>query len=185
MVADDQPVKRKRGRPLGRANIDILTATKIRNCYLYQDLTHRQIAERTGLTERVIASYVVRHRLTAEKKTRYAKTLASHDARARDSVDTICEAIASNAEEIALNGLTRARESVETPERFKDPAKDFQAWTGGIRNLVQASRQVRGLDQKGSESSSVNVSLYVTRGECVQRSEPMNVTPVSAKLSTT
>ena len=45
--------------------------------------------------------------------------------------------------------------------------KDFQAWTGGISNLVKASRAVRGLDRSGLESvgERPSVSVFLVRGE--------------------
>lgn len=162
--------------------LDIATRTKIRNAYLYRNVTNEEIAKQTGAPIWVVQGFIYRSKLPAEKRERENRLIKAHDARADAKVTQICEAIADESEEIALNGLQRARESTEA--RHEDAAKEFQAWTGGVSNLVRASRAARGLESKQESPGGANVNVFLVRGETLER--PMvNVTPDPIQLATT
>jgi hypothetical protein len=106
-------------------------------------------------------------------------------------IDEVSEAIATESEEIAMSGLKRSRESAESRE--KDAAKDFQAWTGGARNLVNIARACRGLDARnGNGDAAASITNIFAVGSLsfgakpdaapahAHASEPRNVTPQNA-----
>jgi hypothetical protein len=158
-----------------QARLDVATRLKVRNLYLVQNLSYNEIAAQTGLSYNTVNSFVRRTRLADARKQIEAQSLKRHDARTHAFVDATAEAIAAQSEEIALGGLNRARDSVVSGSEYA--AKDFQAWTGGVRNLVQVSRIARGEDNSnGSGSTSLTVNAYVVRCEAAQpKPEPKQV----------
>jgi predicted DNA-binding protein YlxM (UPF0122 family) len=158
--------------------MNVALRLKVRNLYLVQDLTHPEIAERTGLSLSAIRSYVSRAGLTKVKREHEAKALQVHDARAREGLDEISAAIASEAEEIALGGLDRARKAVGS--RSDDAAKDFQAWTGGVRNLAQVAKLSRG-DGQVTPNGSITLNLFAVAGAKEAKPVDAAAVDVSAK----
>lgn len=167
-----------RKRPIRGPAIPLHTRLKVRNLYLGTNLTHAEISEKTGLPEKSVGHLISRDGLPKHKRRREAKLLANTDARTDATLEAFNEQLAQEAEEISLGALQRAREEVEAPGEFG--ARNFQSWTGGINNLVKASRAVRGLDSKQAQDQGATVNLFIVAGERVQHSqkaELKNVTP--------
>ncbi len=74
-----------------------------------------------------------------------------------------------------MSGLVRAREIVAA--NGKDMAKDFQAVTGGVRNLVTARNLVRGAVAADSVPAGTQVNLFFFRPADGAAREPVSVTP--------
>ena len=167
-----------------RFTLDLLTKSKIRNSYLYGNYTQPEIADSVSAPLTVVRAYIQRCKLPAEKRRRESKAIQVADARASEQLTSNVIAIVDQAEELQLNGLRRAAISVES----KDPSapKDFQAWTGGVRNLAQVARLARA-DAPIEAAGSVTLNLFNVRGER-PIAEPKPVQPIEAEvkqLSTT
>lgn len=138
-------------------------ALKVKNLYLYQERGHADIAAQCGLTVKQVSNLIYREGWSKLKEERRRKIEESHDERATQSQLAVVEAIASQAEEIALSGLNRAREAVG--QSGPDAAKNFQSWTGGIKNLVGAMKLVRGGSAAGMESGPTMNLFFMAPGK--------------------
>ena len=89
----------------------------------------------------------------------------------------VSEAIAQETVDVTLSGVGRAREAVESRSEFA--ARDFQSWTGGIRNLVQVAKLLREptADMNGSVQAQLNVFILRVGDQAKQVSAPVD--PVS------
>lgn len=130
---------------------------KARNLYVGQGLSHQQIADRTGLTAKQVANLVAREKLFAVRQRREKGIESATDTQAHARLEAFNAQLAEEAEEISLGAIARAREEVERGD--KDSPRNFQSYTGGILNLVKASRTVRGLDQKGGAQSGESATV--------------------------
>ena len=176
MVADAaKPKVKVRAK---QVSLDILTRTKLRNLYLVRGLTYNEIAKEIGVNTSVVTGFIARSKLREVKREYLAKSALAHDTRARANLTEISEAIAAQSEELALSGLERAGKAVIS----RDPtaAKDFQSWTGGVRNLAQVARLARA-DAPIEASGSISISLFNVRGEAPV-TEPKQVQPIEAEV---
>lgn len=148
-----------------RSHISLLTRAKARNLYITQALPMREIADKTGLDYSQVRTLVDREGWAKLKTTVKRKLESGLDAHATEHVTEMTEAIANESEEIALSGLQRARQAVESQETYA--AKDFQSWTGGLRNLVQVARELRGFDNEQSRGPGATLNVFVGRFETV------------------
>lgn len=159
--------------------IPILTRIKVRNLYLNQDLPYRDIAHQCGLTEQQVGKVVIAEGLSGLRRKRKQDLISKSDARAHEQITEVAEAIASEGDEITLGALAKAKECVANGG--KDAPKDFQAWTGGIRNLVTVARACRGLDSAQQQAAQGgNVSVFVLRCGDLEAKQPKaqrNITP--------
>lgn len=141
-----------------------LEKLKIRNLYLTQQLTHEEIGRQVGKSVAQVSRYVSRVGLPEIRKKREALLIARADEKNVAISEDVSEAIAGECEEIALESLVRAKNEVKSTH--KDAAKNFQAWTAGIRNLTTARNLARGkaeVNTMDGESRSVN--LFFLGGE--------------------
>lgn len=161
-------------KPAPKLTIPLLTKLKVRNLYLSQGLGPQAIAKITGLTEKQAGNIIVREGLAKLRASAKSAIEARSDARTQEQVSEVIEAIARESEEIALSGIARAREATESRSEFA--AKDFQSWTGGVRNLVNIARQARGLDSERSAGQGATLNVFVGRFETVGDKAPKNVT---------
>ena len=165
-----------------RTPFPLIVRMKVRNLYIGQCLTNIEIGKQVGLTPSQVAAIVYKDGLPTLRKQRQAKVIANTDARTDATLEQFNEQLAREAEEISLGALQRVRETVESPGEFG--ARDFQSWTGGIRNLVTAARTVRGLDSKQAFDQSNTTAIFVVRGETIDKSEPRNVSaPIPAQVT--
>lgn len=174
----EMPVEAKRSPA---APIPLSVRLKAKNLYLYRDATHQQIAKETGLT--VGASEMLAHRegWVKLKRDRQKELESKSDTRAEKADLVIVEAIGSQAEEIALSGLERARDAVK--RKGKDAAKNFQSWTGGIRNLVSAIKTIRARDGSGTDQpQSIAFNLFFTGRADAVKAEPKTVDPLPIEI---
>lgn len=164
MVATNEAPTPKPNEPRERASVPLLAKLKVKNLKVVQCLSDKEIARQTGLTLGQVRGIVDRNRWTNDKREKTRKIMDGHAARMEAQVAEIVEAVASESEEIALAGLQRAREATTSASEYA--AKDFQSWTGGVRNLVNVARQARGLDtERSAQGTTLNV--FVGRFETV------------------
>ena len=161
-------------KPKGRGSqIPVLTRIKVRNLYLSQSLTHREIAVQVGLEERAVGKLISADGLPALKAKRTAKLVNSSDARTEKQLTEVEHTLADEAEEIALAGLGKARDAVQRSDR--DAARDFQAYTGGVKNLVGVAKLIRSIDGVNTQEHGIGVSVFMLR--CGDAKTERNVTP--------
>lgn len=159
--------------------IPLSTKLKVKNLYLFQDAPHERIAKETGLTVKAVGDVIHREGWPKIRRERERKLTEKSDARGEQADLVIVEAIGSQAEEIALSGLERARDAVK--RKGKDAAKNFQSWTGGIRNLVSAIKTIRARDGSMPDSEPRNLNLFfVGLPGAAPMPEPKPVTEISA-----
>lgn len=129
------------GRKPGVEEFPMLTRLKARNLYLIQGVSHETIAKATGLTVRQSETLASREGWAKLRKDRKQRLLASQDAHDATNSNEAIEAIGALSEQLAVRGLERVGESVERKGKFA--ARDFQSWSGGVRNLVGVIRDIR------------------------------------------
>jgi hypothetical protein len=172
MVADATPTVRK-----SAGRIPLPVKLKARSLYLIHGLPLAEIAQQTGLTSQSVKNLAFNEGWSKTRLKAKEALVKRADARMNEEIDEVSDAIATESEEIAMSGLVRARES--TQDRGEFAAKDFQAWTGGARNLVNISRACRGQDAKKADGAgeSASVSFFVIRVEDAEPAAMRNVTP--------
>ena len=150
-----------------------LEQVKIRNLYLAQSATHEEIAIQLSCRKDKVSSFITRSGLSTLRKQRAAAVIQKADTKLVANLDAVSAEIADECEEIALAGLKRAKES--TLSIHKDAAKDFQAWTAGIRNLTTARAVMRNanVNTLGTGESAAGVNLFFFGGSAAR--EPRKV----------
>ena len=95
------------------------------------------------------------------------------------------EAIASVSEQHAMRGLERVGQALESKGKFA--ARDFQSWTGGVRNLVTTARELRRPDGPNIPGAAGSVNIFFVRPQSSEQAtppaEPRNVTPGAVSTS--
>ena len=160
-----KPEKKPGSKPLP---LPLGIKLKARNLYLVQSLPYAEIAHQTGLSVQSLSSLAHREGWTKQRRARAAQITNRADARANRELDSINDAIASECEEIALQGLTRAKE--ESVSKGKFAARNFQSWTGGVSNLVKVQRAARGLDSRetGAQGNGNSLQLFFLNAQPAQ-----------------
>lgn len=191
MVAEtpNPPSKRtSKGRDHTIPAISLLSRAKARNMYLTQGLDWKTISAAVGVPPNRLMQLANREGWTAKKRELIARLNARTDARSAAQLDEVSEAIASESEEIALSGLQRARDSLGSGSEFA--ARDFQSYTGGVRNLVQVARAIR--EPMGAQigaNGAAGLSVFILRVGDAGASTPKGVeqakqvTEISASLT--
>lgn len=158
----------KGGRKKGDSGFPLLTKLKARNLYLVQGATHEVIAKETGMTIRQSESLAARQGWTKARKAKERSLVATQDARAEGQISEALDAIASVSEQHAVQGLNRVAKALESKGKFA--ARDFQSWTGGVRNLVQTAKMCRETgDGANGVAGGANLNVFILRvGEQVQ-----------------
>lgn len=179
MAAKSLTPAKKGGRKPGTDEFPLLVRLKARNLYLMQGMSHEVIAKATGLTVRQSETLASREGWAKLRKGRKLRLLASQDARASAQITEALEAIADVSEQHAVQGLDRVGQALESKGKFA--ARDFQSWTGGVRNLVQTAkicREVGAGDGSAGAQINVFVGAFPRAGDAAR--EAKQVTEVSA-----
>ena len=152
--------------------IPIGARLKARNLYINQGLPSSQVAAVTGLSADQVSQLACREGWTKIRRINEAKLSAKIDAHTDAKIDEVSQAIASECDELALNSLNCVRSALESPG--ENAARDAQAFSGTLKNLVTVARTVRGLDTAQAAAPSVNIAFFMGQ---LQPAEPTNVTP--------
>jgi hypothetical protein len=134
----EAPPKKKLGRA---AEIPLLIKMKARNLYLIDNLGWDEIGERCGWPSGSLAQAAHREGWPAEKKRRKALLIEKSNAHVTATANEVIEAIASKSEEAALKAMENVDKSLDRSDEFA--AKDFQAYTAGVKNLASTARMLR------------------------------------------
>lgn len=172
----------KRGKPL---LIPILTKLKARNLYLVQGLSYRLISQETGLTVPCLEKLACRNGWTKLRKEALRKAEAKQDSCIGGASAEAIEAITSLAGASAIEGLGRVEQSLQDHGPYA--AKDFQSWTGGVRNLVSVMRELSTAPAE-QKTAGTTLNMFIMRAGDVAATTPVvprgtevNVTPVSTQ----
>jgi hypothetical protein len=170
MVAQAILKKSDKHAPRERANgkwkqLPLLVRLKARNLYLVQGLGHSEIAQACGITQQASYKLVSREGWAALRKGQKRDLLAKQDARMHETQSEALDAIADVSSQHALQGLDRVGEALSDSGEFA--ARNFQSWTGGVKNLVSIMRDIRAPQSEAPEGARLNV--FVLRvGDQVQ-----------------
>lgn len=173
----DAPVKSSRGRA---AEIPLLVKMKARNLYFVDNLGWEEIGERCGWSAKALAQCAQRELWTAEKKRRKSALIAKADAHMNAVQNEVIEAIASKSEEAALKAMANVDKALDRSDEFA--AKDFQAYTAGVKNLASTARLLREpakADLSGEGARSVNIFFMPANSPI--SSEPKTVQAIDVK----
>lgn len=163
--------------------VSILTELKARNLYLHERLSYLEISEKTGIPVRSLQALASRKGWTAVRREQKRRLIEKQDARNAAMQNAVVEAIASASEEHAIRGLQRAGEALERND--KDAAKDFQAYTAGVKNLAGVAKLMRdGTGSAVESGGSISMNFFFAP-QSTQSSNPVpspldnakNVTP--------
>lgn len=139
MVASAETAERK--PQLRNGEHPFLAKLKARNLYLQDNLSHQAISEATGIPVRTLQQLANTEGWVAIKRRNRARLLEKQDARISAMAEEVIDAIASSSEQHAIRALQKVGESLERNDR--DAAKDFQAYTAGVRNLATTAKALR------------------------------------------
>jgi hypothetical protein len=152
--------------------IPIGAKIKARNLYLIQCIRPTEIAPLVGLTLQQVNGMIVREGWSKIKRKREAQIKANIDPRSEAQLDAVSEAIGLECDQHSLKACERIGESLERTD--PNAARDFQALSVGLKNVVAVARTVRGLDTAQAAAPSVNIAFFMGQ---LQPAEPTNVTP--------
>jgi len=180
------PVAVGRDRPVNRpgyrnGEIPISVKVKARNLYLHQALPFKAIGDALGLTVPQLNRLSHRERWPVIKRANKARLTKAADAQDSRIQTEVLEAIASIAEEHALSGLQKVGATLQRSDR--DAAKDFQAYTSGVKNLTGVAMAIRKPElAAGDQSGSVSFNVFFAAPGAEKASEaPKQVTEIEGK----
>lgn len=178
MVAETLSQPKPRKRQGFQARIPLPQKLQVRALYVIQQLSTREICEKTGLTDNQVRNLICREKWRTSKMR--AKTFAQekHDARIREGVEEFVESVAIQTEELSVGTLSKARTTLDRED--VNAARDLQAYSQAAKNFVGIARQARGLDAEMNRERT-NGTTVIFVGELARvgdaKRKELNVTP--------
>lgn len=173
---------RKRGsRKVSTAAWPLVRELAAQTLYLTDGLSPAQIAKSLAtpadpITPQAVRSLIHRRGWSPQRRNTEAQAAILANARTREHVDRVVQATAAVAEAASVSGLQRALQSAQAGG--EDSARDFRAWAGGARDLVNIVRLSRGLDKPDTLSgATTSASVFFVRCDVPQPQPCINVTP--------
>jgi hypothetical protein len=171
VAATDQPQLKPRKNAQGHSKrgtywqITPSIEAQARTMYLVRDMPPAAIA--SALEIKVEAVYfLANHRGWAKmRRQTWGKADAEVQTRMANDVSRVMSGIALESEELTVGSLQLARESIAAKD-----AKGLSMSSTAIRNLVEVSRRIRGLDVQQAQGSGGSVNFFVL-GALPQRAE--------------
>lgn len=163
-----KPAKTK--RQIVSAAWPIKDRLTVKAMYEVHERTPAQIAAFLKRPASQVSDLIWRQGWSQKKAERTRELTVKTDARAREQLGKVVEAVATLAEQGSVNGLQRAVDA--STKKGKFAARDYRSWAGGARDLVNVARQARGLDSQQGGTGAVttfNLTQLVVRGEPVPR----------------
>jgi hypothetical protein len=167
MVAQVMPEKKGRLK-----TIPIGARSKAQVLYLNRSQTAKEIAAATGLTVEQVNGLAFREGWAQRRRDREKRIEQQTSSRVDATIDAVSSAIALECDQHSLKACERIGESLERTD--PNAARDFQALSVGLKNVVAVARTVRGLDTAQAAAPSVNIAFFMGQ---LQPAEPTNVTP--------
>lgn len=159
--------------------IPIATKVRAKNLYVNQGLSAAETALACGLNEKQVWNLAHEYGWTAIRKQARLKLKEGIDSREEQLAFEAGEAIASDCTAITLSALERAKDTVESKSPFA--AKNFQAWTAGVRNLVSVAAIARQGQKVISSPSSPTVNLFFFSSNVPRGTESKDAVEVATK----
>jgi len=148
------------------------TIAKAKALYIVKGLGPTEICARTDVPGETLSNWIARGKWVSERKARQLRLERNAVARASDENAAFLESMATQAEELAEDGMQLAREHVQSGSEFA--ARNFQSATQGVKNVVDVYFKARGLDGKGNAGSVVNIgSVYVNQAPIQREVKPV------------
>jgi transposase-like protein len=161
MVSDKTPRK--------RTTYSLATIAKAKALYLVKGLGPTEICERLNVPPDTLRNWTQRGNWTAERKARIIRLEQAALTRAHDENSAFLESMATQAEELAEDGMQLAREHVTSSSEFA--ARNFQSASQGIKNMVDVYFRARGIDAKNTGSATINVQALFVSSAPIAREE--------------
>jgi transposase len=152
-----------------RQHYSAATIAKCKALYVVKGLGRKEICERLGISGDALSNWTTRYNWTAERRARMTRLEKSADSRANDENAAFLESMATQAEELAEDGMQLAREHVTSSSEFA--ARNFQSTTQAVKNLVDVYFRARGIDSKTTGSATVNVQALFVSSAPIAREE--------------
>jgi len=191
MVAANEPQKpksqikaHKRSHPQRRHwEINPAVEAKARTLYLVRGMPPSAVAAELGVQPKAISDLASRRGWCKVRREVWQESDKASQAALSADVSRVMQGIALESEELTVGSLQLARESIEAKD-----AKSLSMSSSAIRNLVEVSRRIRGLDQQQTGLLGGNVNFFVLQGvpqADKPTREPVNVTPSVASSAIT
>lgn len=159
MVADATQGAEPTTKPIVRGGtIPLGLRLRCENLYLNRGFTPSQIATETGLTPDQVSNLASRGNWTKLRKARLSRVQKELQSREASQVEEVERVILAEADEHSLESLQCTGEALR-----KKNAKDAQAFSATLRNLVTVSRAIRAGSSEVGQSGSTQVNLFFFR----------------------
>jgi len=144
---------------------------KAKALYVVKGLGPSEICKALDIPSDTMRNWTTRGQWVAERKARLARLEKNAVARATDENAAFLESMATQAEELAEDGMQLARDHVKSASDFA--ARNFQSATQGVKNVVDIYFKAKGLDGKNGGNSVVNIgSVYVNNAPLQREAKP-------------
>lgn len=182
-ITEGSTRKPKRGVLSGSKGDRIPLPMKLqaRSLYLIHGKQPKEIAEIIGLTAKQLAKLAFREGWTQQRKRIARAKEENLIAREGEAIAEVQEKAAVEAETMIFRTYSRVDESLRRDDI--NAARDFRAYTGGLRDLVTIARTCRGLDAqpgKLAPSGGPSINMFFFGG---QLGESVACRPVDADCS--
>lgn len=155
------PTEAKPILPKRAGSIPIGIKLRAQNLYLNKSYTPKQVADATGLTTEQVYSLAARGGWAKIRNSRIAAIAQRVETRTGATISAVEEAICSEADELALRSLDRTGQALSSDH--KEAAKDAQAFSATLRNLVTVSRAIRAGSAEVGQQGNTQVNLFFFR----------------------
>jgi len=161
-------------RIAGNQEIPLMVRLQARNLYLNGGMSWEEIGIKCNWNAKSLATIACKYGWVAEKRRRASLLEKKLNARLEAETNQAIEAIAEHAEQHALGVMHRVGESIANGN-----ARDFQAYTAGVRNLATTAKALRETNQSAMPTSQVSFNLFMVGAAApAAQSEPKQVTPI-------
>jgi methyl-accepting chemotaxis protein len=110
------------------------TIAKAKALYIVKGLGPTEICAQTAVPHETLSNWIARGKWVSERKARQLRLERNAVARATDENAAFLESMATQAEELAEDGMELARVHVKSASDFA--ARNFQSATQGVKNVV-------------------------------------------------
>lgn len=137
--------------------------------YVVKGLMPNEICSKLKVPTDTLSNWIARYHWVKERKARLTRLENTFLARANDENAAFLESMATQAEELAEDGMQLAREHVTSSSEFA--ARNFQSASQGVKNMVDVYFRARGIDAKNTGSATINVQALFVSSAPIAREE--------------
>lgn len=178
------PISKRKALTSHGPEMSFVDRVKIRTLYMQEGLSGLAISKELKLHKRTVYGFIQREGLPDKRRELEAKLEKQANDKQENDFDRVSSLIASHCETHALDGLKRVGESLRKRCNEKS-AKQFQAYTAGVRNLATTARALRHIGSLGTDQGpALNLNLFfaMTAPETEEKGV-IDVTPSEAVRS--